>query len=84
MSTSQSSTDYQVQLDVAGHGAQLFAAIDLPAQLGITDALALAFVKALQDFPWPAGTTTNVQVNKSSTTSVFFETHLETDPPVFT
>jgi hypothetical protein len=84
VSSSQSSTDYQVQLDVEGHGAQLFATFSMPSQLGIDDPTALAFVKVLQDFDWPAGTTCNVQVNKSSMTSVFYETHLDTNPPVFT
>jgi len=83
VSTTQTTTDYQVQLDVEGHGAQLFTGFDMPGQLGIDDALALRFVETLQSFPWPAGTTVNVQVNKATTTSVFYDTHLDADPPAF-
>jgi hypothetical protein len=84
VSTSQTTTDYQVQLNVEGHGAQLFATFAIAGQLGVDDATALAFVQTLQDFAWPVGTSVDVQVNKATTTSVFFTTHLDTDPPVFT
>lgn len=84
MSTTQISTGYQVQLDVEGHGAQIFATFDMPGQLGIDDKTALSFVKTLQSFAWPAGTTVNVQVNKSTSTNEFFVTDLDADPPVFT
>lgn len=83
MSTTQTITDYQMQLSVEGHGAQSFTTFDLPGRLGVDDATALALVEMLQTFAWPAGTSVDVQVNKSVTTSVFFETHLDADPPVF-
>lgn len=83
MSTTQTTTDYQFQLNVEGHGAQLFTTFAIAGQLGVDDATALALVETLKTFAWPAGTSVDVQVNKATTTSVFYETHLDTDPPIF-
>jgi hypothetical protein len=83
MSNTYTQTHYQVSLDVEGNDAQLVASIDMPGQLGITDDLAMSFVETLKTFPWPTGSSVVVQVNKSTQTSVIFDTHMNTNPPSF-
>lgn len=83
MSTTQVTTGYALQLDVEGPGGSVFASWNMYEQMGFTDEIVLSLVQTLKSFPWPAGTTVNVQVNKSTSTNEFFDTHLDVDPPVF-
>jgi hypothetical protein len=76
-------TNYGVQLNVEGNGGTVSAVVNMDARMGFDDALALSFVQTLKSFPWPAGTSVNVQVSKTTDTLVSLQGHLETNPPAF-
>lgn len=84
MSNTQETTSYAVQLDVEGQGGSVFAAFNLPAQMGFDDESALGLVQVLRSFHWPAGAAVNVQVSKAVDTLVSFQGRFDTDPPSFT
>lgn len=83
MSSEVVRTDYLVQLSVEKNGALLNTSIDIPGELGVDDALAMQFVHELKTFPWPSGSTIDVQVNKAIQTTEIFQTRMDTDPPTF-
>ncbi len=84
MSSTQVTTNYNVQLDVEGQGGSVFASFDMSTQIGFTDESVLAFVQTLKSFPWPAGTSVNVQVLKTIDTLESYQGHLDANPPSFT
>lgn len=84
MSNTQVRTNYNVQLDVEGQGGSVLASFDMSTQIGFTDDLVLSFVQTLKTFPWPTGTSVNVQALKTIDTLESFQGHLDTTPPSFT
>lgn len=83
MSNTYVTTNYGVQLDVEGNGGTVSAVVNMDARMGFDDDLALEFVQTLKAFPWPAGTSVNVQVVKTTDTLEALQGRLDTDPPSF-
>lgn len=80
MSFTDSYTEYNFNIDLAGQPQN--APFTLLSQGGMTDALALDVLAALNGIAWPTGTT--VTLSKVTRTEVDYTTDLTTTPPAFT